>query len=108
MTLLFSFFDVISEVMKENQINKKEMSIMIQSKVDEAISKISDLYFKELVSINEACKYLDVTKQCLHNWKSQGLVTPKYLGSKPYYSRRDLDNARSNPFKNSGTTKLSA
>ena len=45
---------------------------------------------KEYLSINEACKYLGVSKSLLYEWRGQGLEVIK-IGGRTFYPKKLID-----------------
>lgn len=72
----------------ENRIG--EMAGMIKSLVD-LISTSNE----KLLTQTEAAKVLGIHPQTLYRYVQDGLITPNYVGSRPYYTQTIL-----NDFKN--------
>lgn len=72
----------------ENRIG--EMAGMIKSLVD-LISRSNE----KLLTQTEAAKVLGVHPQTLYRYVQDGLIMPKYIGTRPYYTHTIL-----NDFKN--------
>lgn len=47
----------------------------------------------ELLTVDDATRLLDVTKQTLRRWELRGIIRPVRLGRRCYYRRADIDKA---------------
>lgn len=45
----------------------------------------------ELMTIDEVCRYLGVTKPTLHRWNKMGYLTNMHVGRKVRYRREDVE-----------------
>ena len=56
-----------------------------------APASIESEHSRELMTRDEVCEYLGVTKPTLHRWNKQGYLTCVKVGSKVRYRREDIE-----------------
>lgn len=47
----------------------------------------------ELLTREEAAKFLRVSYMTLHNWAKHNILTPNKIGTRVYYKKSDIENA---------------
>jgi|SRR5690606_21362036 len=45
----------------------------------------------ELLTFDEAVKFLKITSSTLHKWKRDGIIPYRQIGTKKYYKKSDLE-----------------
>lgn len=48
---------------------------------------------KDLMTANEAIDFLSISKSCLNEWKSNGVIPYKKLGKRIYFSKSEITEA---------------
>ncbi len=67
--------------------------VVIQEEVNTALRiKNADEGKTEVLTREETCKLLDVSKTTLHNWHKQAILSPTRIGGRVYYSKQDVLN----------------
>lgn len=63
--------------------------------IKERLSVVSNENYKEnhdeLLTFDEAVKFLKITSSTLHRWKREGIIPYRKIGTKKYYKKSDLE-----------------
>lgn len=66
---------------------------MIDHSLEKFINKPSQTQTEELLSIEEVCALLHVSKVTIHKWKKRKLILSYRIGRKIYFKKQELINS---------------
>ncbi|WP_242082698.1 helix-turn-helix domain-containing protein [Aestuariivivens sediminis] len=66
------------------------ISSKVIDSLKEELNSIASQPPKEILSIEETCEFLGLTKPTIHKYRNEGLLTAHYFGTKPYFKRSEI------------------
>lgn len=70
---------------------------LVENSIAEAQAHAEVEHPNDLMTRDEVCEYLGVTKPTLHRWNKQGYLTCIKVGSKVRYNRKDIEAFNNHP-----------
>ena len=68
----------------------ESISKKVVESLKEEFASITSPPSKEILSIEETCEFLSLTKQTIHKYRNEGRLKPHYFGNKPYFKRSEI------------------
>jgi ACT domain-containing protein len=72
------------------EITGEQIMYLIEKAVKEITKRLKRTKEKKLLSEDDACKFLGLTRQTLHAYRKAGKITYHVLGSRIYYLESEL------------------
>lgn len=77
-------------------ITKEALSALVKEAVGEVLKdnmiQINHIEHKPIMTIDETCEFLNITKQTLSLWAREGKITQYGIGGRIYYRTEDILN----------------
>lgn len=71
--------------------SETELKSIVKEAIDKAINQKKDAPEDELLTVNEACAYLKISRPTMHRWRKSGVIPSTTIGKNVRFSKNKLN-----------------